>query len=299
MTRISDNQRFLSTQDRMSKARIAADKVQEQAVSGRKLHRVSDDPVAVVRSLRNRTQLSNLDQFRKTIDFARGFLSISEDALRSMNESIIRAKELAVQQANATYDPASRQTVSREIRQIEEHLIALGNSTYNDRFVFGGFQTFRAPISPDGHYLGDDGVIFIQTDQDTFKPINIPGRSIFGGETEQGIERVPLLVTISELAQGLEDNNLDLVHQKMVELDQASENIINTLATLGLRATAVEDVANRLDFKEERLQKDSQNLEGVDPARTALDLKRASSSLEYTLNSSSRILAPTLMNYLK
>jgi flagellar hook-associated protein 3 FlgL len=299
LTRISDNQRFLSTQDRMSKARIAADKVQEQAVSGRKLHRVSDDPVAVVRSLRNRTQLSNLDQFRKTIDFARGFLSISEDALRSMNESIIRAKELAVQQANATYDPASRQTVSREIRQIEEHLIALGNSTYNDRFVFGGFQTFRAPISPDGHYLGDDGVIFIQTDQDTFKPINIPGRSIFGGETEQGIERVPLLVTISELAQGLEDNNLDLVHQKMVELDQASENIINTLATLGLRATAVEDVANRLDFKEERLQKDSQNLEGVDPARTALDLKRASSSLEYTLNSSSRILAPTLMNYLK
>lgn len=299
MTRISDNQRFLSTQDRMAKARMAADRVQEQAVSGRKLHRVSDDPVAVVRSLRNRTQLSNLDQFRKTIDFARGFLSISEDALRSMNESIIRAKELAVQQSNSTYDAASRLTVSKEIRQIEEHLIALGNSTYNDRFVFGGFQTYRAPISPDGHYLGDDGVIFIQTDQDTFKPVNIPGRAIFGSETEQGVERVPLLVTISELAQGLEDDDLELVHQKMVELDMASENIINTLATVGSRSTAVEDVANRLDFKEERLQKDSQNLEGVDPARTALDLKRASSSLEYTLNSSSKILAPTLMNYLK
>lgn len=299
MTRISDNQRFLSTQDRMAKARMAADRVQEQAVSGRKLHRVSDDPVAVVRSLRNRTELSNLDQFRKTIDFARGFLSISEDALRSMNESIIRAKELAVQQSNSTYDAASRRTVSKEIRQIEEHIIALGNSTYNDRFVFGGFQTHRAPISPDGHYLGDDGVIFIQTDQDTFKPVNIPGRAIFGTQSAQGVERVPLLVTMDELAQGLEDNDLELVHQKMVELDLASENIINTLATVGSRATAIEDVANRLDFKEERLHKDSQNLEGVDPARTALDLKRASSSLEYTLNSSSKILAPTLMNYLK
>ncbi len=283
----------------MSRARQVADRIQEQAISGRKLHRVSDDPVAVVRSLRNRTQASSVDQYRKTIDFARGFLSISEDALRSMNDSLMRAKELSVQQSNATYDAASRGAVAKEIRQIEEHMIALGNSTYNDRFVFGGFQTFRAPISPSGHYLGDDGVIFVQVDGDSYKPVNIPGRVIFGAEGESGESRVPLLRTISELAQGLEDNNLDVVHNKMTELDKASETIINTLATIGARTTAIEDVSARIDLNEERVLQDSQRLEGIDTTKTALDLKRAESSLEYTLNSSAKILTPSLLNYLK
>lgn len=299
MRRVSENQRFAATTDRMARARANLDSVQEKAISGRQLHKISDDPVATVRSLRNRTQIGNVEQFRKTIDFARGFLSISEDALRSMNEAVIRAKELAVQEANATYDHASRKAVAKEIRQIEEHLVSLGNSTYNDRFVFGGYQTFRPPISPDGHYLGDDGVIFVQVSEDSFKPVNIPGRVIFGQATEDGEERVPLLNTVRNLAEGLEDNDLSRVHLSMTELDRASEVIINTLATVGSRSTSIEDVSGRLDFSEERLQQDSARLEGADPAKTALDLRRAESSLEYTLNSSSRILTPSLLNYLK
>jgi flagellar hook-associated protein 3 FlgL len=299
MRRVSENQRFAATAERMSVARNQVDRIQEQAVSGRQLHNVSDDPVAVVRALRNRTQLAGIDQYRKTLDFARGFLSITEDALRSMNESVIRAKELAVQQANATYDEASRKVVAQEIRQIEEHIVNLGNSTYNDRYVFGGYQTYRPPVSPDGTYLGDDGVIFVQVNQDSFKPINISGREVFGESTSEYGARAPLLSTIRGLAEALEDNDLNGVHKRMSELDKASETIVNTLATVGSRSTAIEDVTQRLDFSEERLVQDNTRIEGADPAKTALELKRAESALEYTLNSSARILPPSLLTYLK
>jgi flagellar hook-associated protein 3 FlgL len=299
MRRVSENQRFAATTERMGLARSSLDKIQEQAISGRQLHNVSDDPVAVVRALRNRSQLAGVDQFRKTLDFAKGFLSISEDALRSMNESIIRAKELGVQQANATYDASSRIAVAQELRQIEEHMVSLGNSTYNDRYVFGGYQTFKPPISPDGHYLGDDGVIFVQVNDDSFKPINIPGRAIFGDTDSSGQSRVPLLQTIRGMAEALEDNNLPGLHKRMTELDHASIAVVNTLATVGSRSTAIEDVGQRLDFAEERLVADNTRIEGADPAKTALELKRAESALEYTLNSSSRILSPSLLTYLK
>jgi flagellar hook-associated protein 3 FlgL len=299
MRRVSENQRFQSTAGRMAAARANVDQIQEQAISGRQLHNVSDDPVAVVRSLRTRSQLSNVAQFRKTIDFARGFMSITEDALRSMNESLIRAKELAVQQSNATYDESSRRSVAQEIRQIEEHIVSLGNSTYNDRYVFGGYQTFKPPISPDGHYLGDDGVIFVQVSEDTFKPINTPGRAIFGGMDEKDQTRAPLLETIRGLAEALEDNDLDLVHDRMSELDSASNTIINSIATVGSRSASIADVASRVDLVEERLSQDAVRIEGADPSKTALELKRAESALEYTLNSSSRILTPSLLTYLK
>jgi flagellar hook-associated protein 3 FlgL len=283
----------------MAAARANVDQIQEQAISGRQLHNVSDDPVAVVRSLRTRSQLSNVAQFRKTIDFARGFMSITEDALRSINESLIRAKELAVQQSNSTYDESSRRSVAQEIRQIEEHIVSLGNSTYNDRYVFGGYQTFKPPISPDGHYLGDDGVIFVQVSEDTFKPINTPGRAIFGDMDEMDQTRAPLLQTIRGLAEALEDNDLDSVHDRMSELDRASSTIINSIAKVGSRSTSIGDVASRVDLVEERLNQDAVRLEGADPSKTALELKRAESALEYTLNSSSRILTPSLLTYLK
>jgi flagellar hook-associated protein 3 FlgL len=299
MRRVSENQRFQSTAGRMAAARTNVDQIQEQAISGRKLHNVSDDPVAVVRSLRTRSQLSNVAQFRKTIDFARGFMSITEDALRSMNESLIRAKELAVQQSNATYDESSRRSVAQEIRQIEEHIVSLGNSTYNDRYVFGGYQTFKPPISPDGNYLGDDGVIFVQVSEDTFKPINTPGRAIFGDMNEKDQTRAPLLETIRGLAEALEDNDLVAVHDRMSELDSASNTIINSIATVGARSTSIADVAGRVDLVEERLSQDAARIEGADPTKTALELKRAESALEYTLNSSSRILTPSLLTYLK
>jgi flagellar hook-associated protein 3 FlgL len=299
MRRVSENQRFQSTAGRMAAARANVDQIQEQAISGRQLHNVSDDPVAVVRSLRTRSQLSNVAQFRKTIDFARGFMSITEDALRSINESLIRAKELAVQQSNATYDESSRRSVAQEIRQIEEHIVSLGNSTYNDRYVFGGYQTFKPPISPDGHYLGDDGVIFVQVSEDTFKPINTPGRAIFGDMDEKDQTRAPLLQTIRGLAEALEDNDLESVHDRMSELDRASSTIINSIATVGSRSTSIGDVASRVDLVEERLNQDAVRLEGADPSKTALELKRAESALEYTLNSSSRILTPSLLTYLK
>jgi flagellar hook-associated protein 3 FlgL len=299
MRRVSENQRFQSTAGRMAAARANVDQIQEQAISGRQLHNVSDDPVAVVRSLRTRSQLSNVAQFRKTIDFARGFMSITEDALRSINESLIRAKELAVQQSNSTYDESSRRSVAQEIRQIEEHIVSLGNSTYNDRYVFGGYQTFKPPISPDGHYLGDDGVIFVQVSEDTFKPINTPGRAIFGDMDEMDQTRAPLLQTIRGLAEALEDNDLDSVHDRMSELDRASSTIINSIAKVGSRSTSIGDVASRVDLVEERLNQDAVRLEGADPSKTALELKRAESALEYTLNSSSRILTPSLLTYLK
>lgn len=299
MRRVSENQRFASTADRMALARTSLDEIQEQAVSGRKLHNISDDPVAVVRALRNRTQLSGLDQHRKTLDFARGFLAVTEDALKSMNEAVMRAKELSVQQANGTYDEASRKAVAKEIRQLEEQIVSLGNATYRDRYVFGGYQTFKPPISPDGHYLGDDGVIFVQVSDDAFKPINIPGRALFGEGGSDTATRAPLLEAIRGLADALESSDRSGLYESMVGLDRASETIINTLSTVGSRTSAIEDVSQRLDLSEERLVEDNTRIEEADPAKTALELRRAQSALEFTLNSSAKILSPSLLNYLK
>ncbi|BBH52351.1 flagellar hook-associated protein FlgL [Fluviispira sanaruensis] len=297
--RISEMYRYGVTNDRIGNVKAIADDVNETAASGRKLKRISDDPVGTIRVLRNRSRITNLDQFRKTLDFGRGYLSKTEDALSSIYNSLIRAKELAIQQSNSTYDDPSRKAVAAEIKQILNHVIILGNTSYSDKYVFGGFQTTQPPISPDGHYLGDDGFIFVQVDEDSFRPINVNGRDVFDVPAELEGKRPPLVNILQNMYESLFYWDREKLHQSMVDLDSVMNSVITTTASLGARRVALEDVGERLDRGESQLHNDTNNIEGADMVKSALDLKRVESAVNFTLQASSKMLTPSLLEFLK
>jgi flagellar hook-associated protein 3 FlgL len=297
--RVSERMKYDATHNRINEARHFAMDTQDQASSGRKLRQVSDDPSGSIRIFRNRTRLENITQFRRTIDYAEGFLGKTEDSLRSINEALIRAKELAVQQSNSVWDASSRKTVSFEVQQLAQQIVQLGNSTYADRYVFGGFQTSQPPVAGDGHYSGDDGLIYVQFDEDTFKPINIPGRRIFEVTVKDHGEEVPLLKIIHDFSDALKNNDVNGIYQASSRLDGALTQITEMTASLGARRAGIRDVAERLDMQEEFVTKDNVNIESADPVSTALDMKRAETALSYTINASAKVLGPSLMEFLK
>ncbi|NBO39251.1 flagellar hook-associated protein 3 [bacterium] len=297
--RVSERMKFDATENRVNQARAFALDTQDQAASGRKLRSLSDDPSGTVRVFRNRTKLENINQFRRTNDYVEGFLGKTEDSLRSISDTVMRAKELAVQQSNGVWDAGSRNTVSHEVQQLSDQIVQLGNSTYGDRFIFGGFQTSTPPVSGDGHYAGDDGLIYVQLDEDTFRPINIPGRRIFEISVKDHGEEVPLLRIVQDFKKSLETNNVDGIFRASSRLDGALTQLAEMTASLGARRAAVRDAAERLDHLEEFAMKDNVNLESADPVSTALDMKRAETALSYTLNASAKVLGPSLMEFLK
>lgn len=297
--RISEQYRYGTTLDRIGNVKNIADDANDTAISGRKLKRISDDPVSTVRVLRNRTRIINLDQYKKTIDFGRGYLAKTEDALSSIYDSLIRAKELSVQQANNIYDQPARRAVAEEIRQILNHVVILGNSTYSDKYVFGGFQTTQPPISPDGHYLGDDGSIYVQVDEDSFRPININGRVVFDVPEDEENKRPRLINILQNMYESLYNWDQEKLHQSMVDLDSAMNAVNTATASLGARRVALDDVFERLERGESQLHSDNNNLEGADMVKSALDLKRAETALNFTLQASSKMLTPSLLEFLK
>ena len=299
MVRISDNHRFTTTVGRMNQARELFDNKHEIIMSGRKVRRLSDSPVSSLRLFRNRSKLSNIGQFKRSLDYVKGFMEKTEDALRSINDSLIRVKELAIQQSNATWDPLTRKTVAQEVLQIKDHITTLGNSTYADRYVFGGFRNDSPPIAPNGRFLGDDGVMYIQLDEDSFRPINISGRPIFDRPPDLEKESLGVVEVVDKVYQSLMENDLDRLHSGMSQLDSISERVVDSIARIGARRMAVDDVEERIDSTEKRLYEDSNNLESAEPMEAALDFKRAETALQQTLEASSRAMVPTLINFLK
>lgn len=178
--RVADKMAFNQVTHNLSKNRTDMNELQNQAATQKRINKPSDDPAASARVLANRTEERGGKQFLKNINVARSFLEFTDQSLSELSESLMRAKELAIQQANdAGTSVETRRTVASEIEQIYAQAVQIGNRKLGDRYIFGGFKTTTPPFDPSGEYAGDDGDMNLQINKDAFVAMNVSGDKIF------------------------------------------------------------------------------------------------------------------------
>jgi flagellin-like hook-associated protein FlgL len=119
----------------------------EEASSGRRLHRPSDDPTGTRRVLDLRGRLSALEQFKGQRVVTTSLLEGTDTALQSVETLLLSAKALALRGANDTLGPDQRATLANEVAGLLHQAIALGNSDVNGRYLFAGQANDQPPFS--------------------------------------------------------------------------------------------------------------------------------------------------------
>ena len=181
--RVADKMNHAQVITNLSKNRSELAKFQNQAALQKRITNPSDDPLGAARILEARTELAGFAQFEKNIVSTKGFVEFSEQSLAEINDLLIRAKELTIQQASdGASGPDTRKMVGMEIRQIFEQMVNIGNRKFGDRYLFGGYKTLKAPFDMQGNYYGDDAEIEIPIDKDAKMVMNIPGSKVFLGK---------------------------------------------------------------------------------------------------------------------
>jgi flagellar hook-associated protein 3 FlgL len=298
--RVSDRQRYELANSRVGAAKSDNTAMLEQLSTQKRINRLSDDPIGLGESLKRKTQIASADQFLKNIDFSKGYIERTEGALNGIQDFLIRAKELSVSMANDTYDANSRLATAREVKEILEGVVALANSAYGNRYVFGGFRTMTPPVSRDGNFMGDDGAIFLQVDDGTFRQINLQARNLFvpsADEREGG--RLGMVHTLEILKQALETDDVEGIRRAMTELDFQMDKTSSYQATLGSIYNGIEETAKRLELNREMVQENLSRIEDADVYRVTSDFKRTESVLQSTLLASNKLLQPSLMNFMQ
>lgn len=128
------------------------DRIQQQLATGKKFQLPSDDPIGVSKSLKFHTDISMIEQHKRNLSDATSWLDVTEDTIAEMGDIFQRVRELTVQASNGTYDPADVAQISAEVKQLKEHLIKVGNTTYAGRYIFSGFKTDLPLLDDDGNY---------------------------------------------------------------------------------------------------------------------------------------------------
>src|SRR5499426_3872643 len=119
----------------------------EEASSGRRLHRPSDDPTGTRRVLALRGTLSSLEQFKNQHTVTTSLLEGTDTALQSVETLLLSAKGLALRGVNDTLGPEQRATLASEVGGLLQQAITLGNSDVNGRYLFAGQANDQPPFA--------------------------------------------------------------------------------------------------------------------------------------------------------
>ena len=188
MTRITQSMMTNHLMSNMYNVLGIMDKTNEQLSSMSKVNRPSDDPLALARIMRIRTGLSENDQYSKNISYAKTWQDITDTAMGEVSSALQRAKELSVQAAHGGYDADQRAAIGQEIDQILEHLVDIGNTSYQGKYIFGGYRSNSTPYeltSKGANFPGNTGSVITEISKGVYLDYNLANnRAFILGDTE-------------------------------------------------------------------------------------------------------------------
>jgi len=127
----------------MQKTKQNYSKYLEQYTTQQKISAPSDDPIVAVRSLKYRTNMSELEQYRKkNIPDAFSWMDITEGALKQVNGIMENMYGYANEAASDSYNFDDRQNIIDSLKQYKDFVYKQQlNADYAGRYVFAGYRT--------------------------------------------------------------------------------------------------------------------------------------------------------------
>ena len=130
----------------MGKNMEKLDEAYTRMSSGKNIQAPSDDPVCAVNILKNKTNVSQIEQYQSNADAALSWMNITEQSMSDLEDVVQRTRELIVKASNETLSEEDRNMIKEEIMQLEKSAIEIGNQTYAGRHIFAGYDTDEPPF---------------------------------------------------------------------------------------------------------------------------------------------------------
>ena len=280
--------------------RERANELQEQIGTGERLSRSSDDPVAAarLRTLARRDRLSQIDE--RNSDRALIDLQLTDKALVSMADLVIRAKELAMQAASETMGPEQRGLLSAEINGLRESLRLVANSRDGaGRALFGG-QAPDLAYDETGAYVGTNVAETVEIGDGQTVTRSLTGPEVLS--FEQGGATTNLLVLLGTLGAALQDpaaDHLGAAQLALGGLESGLQQITTAQTVVGARMGWIEIIDERRVAHGELLAEERAEIGGADLAETMVRLQEIMTVLEASQASFIRVSGLSLFDKLR
>lgn len=284
--RVSDGMTFAAMRSSVQSAQARALAATNEASSGKRVNKSSEDPNAYGQAMVYDRTLAKLDSMDRTSNVAATDLTAASDALTTSSNILTRVKEIAVAGANATLTAADRATYAQEIRSLRDSLVESANTRSGDTYVFSGAQSATAAYSATGVYQGDNGVRSIDVGNGASVDANVPGTNIFTPTT--GVDIFALLERIEGF---LGANDQAGVQGTLNDIDTGKSQISQGQTSLGLKLQRVEDATATRDTVRVEMKSAKASAVDADPSSSYINLLQAQQSLEAAATATQKMIS--------
>ena len=161
-------------------------RAQEQASSGRRIVRASDDPVGTSVSLSLRRQRGAIEAYSTSTASAKPVVEQASSRLQDGVNVVADIRALMIQGMNGALSAGDRGAVANQLELLEAQLLDIANTRSGDRFLLSGTATGERPFMEET-VGGEAAIVFrgnaqrqlIQTGRDADVAINVSGQEVF------------------------------------------------------------------------------------------------------------------------
>ena len=274
------------------------------------LHKPSDDPIRVSRTLRLESDISMSIQYKDNIESAKSWLEKTESAFNEINSVYQSIRELAVQGANGVLKGEDTQKIAQEIKELKNHLIQIGNDTYLGRHIFTGYKTDVRLLNDDGSYNAGtnpdeidfatlkDEIIQYKVGDSQHIDVNITGDRVFGSPV--GPENKPqLFADIDDLLTALDKGNHEDASASIAKMDEQLKVLLQVRGEVGAKVNMIDVMSERMFDVNVNLRDLLSKTRDTDVAETQIQLVTAEAAYRASLAVTARIIQPTLVDFLR
>ena len=161
-------------------------RAQEQASSGKRILRASDDPVGTSVALSLRRQIGAIESFVASTEGARPDVEQGSSRLQEGSGVLAEIRALMIQGMNGSLNSRDRSAVAAQIELLEGQLLDIANTRSGDSYLFAGTATDVQPFQEsavDGEsritYEGNDHKQRVLTSRGAEIVLNVTGDEVF------------------------------------------------------------------------------------------------------------------------
>ena len=273
--------------------------LQAQISTGQRIVQPEDDPAAVGRLLGLNSESSQISQFQTSASRALDVSQSSYSGLQAIKGISDRAGELATLGAGAQ-SPDAYKAYSKEVNQLIEQTVQLGNTKFGSDYLFSGTALTTAPYAATRNVAGEvTSVAFAGNAGQTAIQLS-PTSSIAPGTTNTtnvGIR--DFLNNLVALRDALNVGTSAAVTVVQPTLDTSENLLVNSLSEHGAIQLRIEINQKQLQTRSDQIQQLVSKEADADLPTTVVKLSQTSTAYEAALSSASKILQLSLLDFLK
>jgi flagellar hook-associated protein 3 FlgL len=254
------------------------------------------------RVLAGRSALATIGQYTDNIKQGKTRLEFSEKTLKLVDELVQQARRIADEKSASGVTADERQFAATQVKEIFDQVLQLANSKFGDRYMFSGDKTSTRPFAvedPDDpyrvSYQGDDGSFRYPIADGVEVTVDADGRNYF----QNADGGVNIFGQLRDLITGLENGDLAQIRATIDPLEDAHVQIMNKRSEAGPKLYRLQATEEHWVNMKNTVQAAIGREEDVDVTQAIIELKNLETAYQSTMAAASRIIQPSLVNFLK